>query len=359
MKTYRGKYLCFLAPFIIAVVIELALPLDCFTFKVWEALIVRHSYGILNGPFYPVERITKHEQGDLAHHTPHTILKNVTWDTDRYGYRTTDRSTGRYDVVLIGDSMIAGSGLTQEDTLAEMLERETGLSVYPLAPGGGARSYGEHPLFLPSPPKIVILERVERNITHLSMPKSRYFSPNKTWRRIRYGIESNRILQVMAEGLDRIFKGNMLNFIRASIRRVGGPSLPYISIDGQPFFFLEGAKANRPYSEDQISRTVDVIQRYHDTFSGKGIRFIFLPIPNKETIYHKPLGTEEPHFLETLTARLRDLNIEVIDTQPAFKSIYEDRGRPLYHSDDTHWNRDGVALVTELVAETIRKPTSR
>ena len=78
--------------------------------------------------------ITKIEEGDLAHHTRFAIKKKVKWMTDRYGYRKQNTDRKKHEVVIIGDSNIAGSGLTQEEILSEVLEEQLKDSVYPYAP---------------------------------------------------------------------------------------------------------------------------------------------------------------------------------------------------------------------------------
>ncbi|MDI7259530.1 MAG: hypothetical protein QME90_06390, partial [Thermodesulfobacteriota bacterium] len=88
MKKILFKSALFLLPFFLSIFIELfILPIDLFTFRVWESLVVRKYRNILAGPFYPNMEITKIEEGDLAHHTRFAVKKEVQWITDRYGFR--------------------------------------------------------------------------------------------------------------------------------------------------------------------------------------------------------------------------------------------------------------------------------
>ncbi|MFZ5564255.1 MAG: hypothetical protein ACOZBW_09395, partial [Thermodesulfobacteriota bacterium] len=64
MKNYGLKYLLFFLPFATVIAVEVfVLPIDFFTFRVWEALVASDSYGILKGPFYPNMTIRKTEEG--------------------------------------------------------------------------------------------------------------------------------------------------------------------------------------------------------------------------------------------------------------------------------------------------------
>jgi hypothetical protein len=349
------RYLLFFLPFLAALAVDLfVLPIDFFTFKVWEALLARNSFGILQGPFYPRMHIRKIEQGDLAHHTPYTTLKDSEWWTDRYGYRIKDDGRQNYDVVIIGDSNIAGSGLTQSDMLSDVVGTQTGLAVYPLAPGG-TRRFSNHPLFAHRRPPIVVFASIERDIAGLRAPKLRFSSAESNiFERLAERLEQNRVLQAVAEYMDRVKKANMLNYFRSAIRRVGKPLPPCTPVGDTCFFFLKGAAANEPVPEAKMNNAVAVLTRYHEVLKAQGVRFIFLPIPNKETIYYEYLGTPRPRFLPDLQERLRARGIEVVDTQSAFEDAFRNRHERLYHPDDTHWNADGSRLAADLLSRRIR-----
>jgi hypothetical protein len=98
------------------------LPFDFFTFRVWEALLVDELKPIIAAPFYPNQHIIKDEVGDIVPHTEKEAIKHVEWFTDDYGFRKKEKK-GPWDIVVIGDSNIAGSSLTQDDMLTEVLEK--------------------------------------------------------------------------------------------------------------------------------------------------------------------------------------------------------------------------------------------
>ena len=368
MRKFLAKSTLFLLPFVLAMGIELfILPIDFFTFRVWEALVIKKYYPILPGQFYPNMEVTKIEEGDLVHHTKFTYRRKVKWITDRYGYRKQNANRGKHEVVIIGDSNIAGSGLTQEDILSEVLERRLKVGVYPLSPGGIDTFLWEM-RFRNDPPGIVIFASVERFIFYLPPFK---ISSNKVstgfkqqiremWYRFKNQMRQNWLIQCVGVNLDRIYKANMLQYLRASLRRMiesSGSQTIYpdrFPSKYGPVFFLQGADANKDVPKDQFDKAVQVIKTYDQLLRSKGIRFIFLPIPEKENIYYETLQTKKPVFLEQLISTLKDLGIETVDTQTAFDDAFR-KGVLLYHTNDTHWNENAVKITADLIKELIER----
>jgi alginate O-acetyltransferase complex protein AlgJ len=106
-----------------------------------------------------------------------------------------------------------------------------------------------------------------------------------------------------------------------------------------------------------LNQVVQKVKAYHDVFKSRGIRFIFLPIPDKETIFYKLLGTPRPVFLRQLVDRLKQLGVETVDTQPAFEKAFEEGVLP-YQNNDTHWNAEGVKIAADLLIKVIKEKDS-
>lgn len=358
MKAYPIKYLLFFLPYMAALFIELfILPIQTFTFRTWESLIVQSSFGILKGPFYPNMNVSMVEEGALAYRTPWAIKKDVTWITDKYGYRKANSPLRRHSVLIVGDSNIAGSSLSQNELLSEVLELRLGVSVYPLSPER-LKAMHSHGLFRKHAPDILIMESVERGINNfkaLSPLRPNEFQQPSLWSQFMLSIQLNDVLQKIAIVLDRLLKGNMLQYLRARINEKE-PSINQPSTAPScPTFFLQGPEVNQNASMRQIEAIAKMLKESSDVLSKKGMRFIFLPVPNKETIYFDCLKTNKPDFIERLVRRLRELNVEVIDTQAAFDEAYQKRSMLLYHLDDDHWNADGVKLTADLLEKQIRQ----
>ena len=59
--------------------------------------------------------------------------------------------------------------------------------------------------------------------------------------------------------------------------------------------------------------------------------------------------------MERLISELKRYGVETIDTQKAFEEAFEKNQILLYHTDDTHWNANGVRLTAELLVKAIEK----
>jgi hypothetical protein len=301
--------------------------------------------------------VSKTEEGALAYRTQWAVKKNVIWTTDRFGYRKANTLTGKHPIMIVGDSNIAGSGLSQDELLSEVLERRLGVSVYPLSPER-LKTLNSNGLFMEHTPDIVILESIERsshNPKAFSPLQSEDFQQPSRWSQFMTAAHQSSVLQKITIILDRAFKGNMLHYLRARINGAG-PSISQNSvIPSCPVLFLHGSEVNRNTPVEQIEQIAKNLKDSSDVLSKRGIRFIFLPVPNKETIHYECLGTMRPVFIEHLVQRLRQLNVEVVDTQAAFEEVYKKRSTMLYHVDDDHWNAEGVKLTADLLEKQIRQ----
>lgn len=344
------------------------LPINFFTFRLWEAMDAEGMF--LPGSFFPNMKISMVETGDLGHHTEYAVKKNVEWETDRYGYRKKDTGINRYRVVIAGDSDIAGTGLTQKDMLSEVLERRLKVSVYPFT----KIDFLHTKRFIETPPDIVILGVIERNIPNLRCSKT-----DAVDRKDFLGIK-NRIGSFMsahqrfAAALTRIGKNNMARYfvirINDSIKRrfyrlrkqEWLPSEAVHSTADKKILFVKETVDNMAGDKDippeKIDRIVDTIACYAQICGERGSRFIFLPIPDKENIYYKYVPVKnitKPKFLERLISKLRGAGIEVIDTQKAFDDAFLRKNMLLYNTDDTHWNAAGVMVAADLVEKALQK----
>jgi hypothetical protein len=101
------------------------------------------------------------------------------------------------------------------------------------------------------------------------------------------------------------------------------------------------------FSDEEIKSICDGIQELSIFLKDKyNIEFIFFPIPNKYTIYHKILNNDEyNNFLPRIYAELNRRNVKVCEIYEKF--INSDK--ELYYPTDTHWNAEGVNLAVPLL----------
>lgn len=338
------KALLLVAPLMALLGLELfILPLDAFTFRVWESVAVHGRF--LPGPFYPNVRLFKFEEGDLGYRTRFAVRKPVYWETDSYGYRRAINARADCPVAIIGDSAIAGSGLTQDDTLASVLENRLGIGVYPFAPSD-FRTFTRDPRIQARTPIVVVLSAVERNIGTLQT-----LSDTRFRRRLadfRTQVMKFAPLRDVAVQVDRAMKSSGLHYVRAQVAGRADP------VERGGFLFLEGPSANRPKPQSAVDAAVVRIRYFDRWCRDRGARFILLPIPNKENIYHDLFpGQVKPTFLRDLHLELSRQGIESIDTQSAFERARAAEGQSLYLRDDTHWSPEAVRLTADLLADAI------
>lgn len=339
MKKILIKLLLFVMPFLVISALCAQLPLNRFTFRVWEALVVHKRHAILSGPFYPNRRVDMLEEGDLGHGTPHAITKPVIWETDQYGFRK--RPDPRQpEIVLIGDSNIVGSNLSQDQTLADILQKRLGRSVYPYAPSDINR-FLRDPRFIRNPPQVVIFEHIERDMLRI-VPLRQSKHPLGRTSEVPFLVEP-------AIALDRMLKLEPYYFLRA---RIAGSSLGYRYYDQ---FFLQGDNVRATAGSTEIERTVSILRGYSDYFKQRNITFVYMPLPNKETIFHDFLPSRrQSHILEQVLSRMADQGLIVIDLLHPYQEARA-RGILPYHQDDDHWNDQGVAIAAKLINVRLQK----
>lgn len=341
MKTLIKRLILFLLlPVCVLYVVENFLPPTLFTFRCWEALApYKGKYFV--GNFYPNKSCSMTERGDLGHHTPYAIQKQVTWKTDKLGFRN-DIFIEEPDILIIGDSNIVGSGLDQPDTLSNQLAQLTGLKVYSIA-SCDINDYIE--LFnagIIRRPKVLICSSIERYLPRLSLCDPR--------RRLRHSfIKQNPIIQSLAQRIDKLIRANSLEYLRASYLRATSAS-SYPPRKGDIILF-QGKSAVLRENEENIQLLVRILWDYQAYARATQSRFIFVPIPNKETIYWDLLNLpKQPGFLTRLIPQLQQAGIATVDTLSLFNQLKEKNIMP-YHKDDTHWNKNGVAVTAKQLAQ--------
>jgi alginate O-acetyltransferase complex protein AlgJ len=284
------------------------------------------------------------EEGELAPRTAFAQKRQVEWYTDSYGYRNRDTKN---DVLLIGDSNVTGAKLSQDETLAEVLERLLGRDVYSFAPATINRFLATD-RFQENPPELVIVSSIERRIPELPA-----VGDNGLGSRVRNLtgnlISSSSFLTSLTVTADRISKLALYRRTLAELDRAAGRR-EYISYHNE--FFMEGEHANRAYPPEELDRIADVLEGYQQALQERGIRFVFLPIPNKETVYYQLLpGQPEATFLPQLLNRLNERGIEYVDVQPVFQELYQQKQVQLYPVDDAHWNEVAVQVAAQLLTQ--------
>lgn len=344
MNKFLKKLICFIViPISILLIVEIfCLPINYFAHRNWEAMLLESKIP-LYGPWYPDVDVQSVEEGDLAYYTKFSIEKKVIWKTDKLGFRN-ETVIREPDILVIGDSFIAGSSLSQEQTFTNQLSKkfQGKVEIYNLAPSSFSYWVRLMEQGTLKKPKYLIFSCVERYTPEVFVPtKNNYGSCRE--------IVKQEIRDIgLAPVVDRWTRFYSLKWLTARIRNNKGTGIQ--SEINKKMFFLQG-KAVEGRNEADIIKTVEAIVSYKKYCDSIGVKFLFLPMPNKETVYYDfvPLSSQ-PNFLFKVDALLKQKGVSTVNTLAIYNKSKQ-FNKFLYQLDDTHWNAYGVHIVVKAVKE--------
>lgn len=296
------------------------------------------------------------------------VERRVRFTTDRWGLRNpTDVERPR--VVVLGDSYVAGSSVSDDETLTARMAERLGEPVYNF----GIQSIDAPGLFLLDerfarhPPAVVIWAPVSRRIR----PRPLFFpreqdGPASPWERLR---EAWRGLgAAIARAEERLNRDNGLsrgarfawNGLR--YRLLGHPR--QLVVEGTPVLALdvEAQGLHVPPEWRGVDAVVQMVAVFSRFLADHGVHLIYCPLPESATIYPELFPPEQraklqrPSFLDRLVEGARRAGVEVVDLRPVFRA----RRTPyLYQRDDSHWNARAIDIAAEALAQAVRRYDAR
>ena len=134
-----------------------------------------------------------------------------------------------------------------------------------------------------------------------------------------------------------------------------------LGVDGFLYYAAEESvdyfRGTRPFSDADLARWRDDLVRRQKWLADRGIRYLVVVAPNKETIYPehmppaiRPLRAESR--LDQLLAEMRaNSSVEILDLRPGLR---EAKGtQRVYHATDTHWNDAGAMIASRRILEKV------
>jgi hypothetical protein len=129
------------------------------------------------------------------------------------------------------------------------------------------------------------------------------------------------------------------------------------SVEKGPWLFYEKEFGNEAggfayqYTDDEIKLYADnILALSRNMKEAYNLDLIFMPIPNKYTIYHEIVDNHEyNNFLPRLYNELDKRHVMYVNLYHEFKSSPD----ILYYGTDTHWNKRGVDKALRLTLEKI------
>lgn len=350
MRHLVFKFGLFILPIIIIPIIEtFFLPVNFFNYRTWEALAFMNKNYKSEGPFYPNYQIEIDEEGDLAFHTPQAILKKTKWITDEIGYRN-NQFIQNPDILLIGDSFFAGSSLDQSETLNNQLHSkfDSTVSIYTMAPASFKDFYSLYNRNIIHKPKTIIYSIVERNTPEIFDISNQIKQTHNT-----INIKQSSFVSSIKSYSDRFTRLYFKEWLFAKIQNKKGPG---VSSNINPsMFFMKGTESNNKNEVDLIN-TIKAIKSYKLFCDNNDIEFIFIPMPNKETVYYDLVPFEEqPNYLFKLDSAMQVNGIKTINPLKIYNEERNNSTELLYRLDDTHWTRKAVDCITKEIVPLLSK----
>ncbi len=147
--------------------------------------------------------------------------------------------------------------------------------------------------------------------------------------------------------------------------RIGVSPSPLVVVGKDTWLFYAGERAveqfrhTSPLAPAELARWREALEVRRDELAARGIHYLFVVAPNKETIYSEfmPRGLTVgpgPSRLDQLVEYLRaNSMVEVLDLRPALQRARSTER--VYHRTDTHWNDRGAYAAYIELADRLRR----
>jgi len=258
----------------------------------------------------------------------------TTVTTDADGFRVRAIEADSYPVLVFGDSTIFGAGLSDDETLPWRLAEVMGEPVF----NGGRTSLSNllvHPAL--GDARVLIDAITERNVYPRILRKRDLPEPAE-YRPIAH---KNQTILEAAGGIPPQRYSLPLILLKTG-ERLAGDIKTWQKGGEEPYLF----KLHRMRPEE-LDETVALIAARGRALEALGLRYVFLAVPAKQTLYADYVDDYTRDFVPILVTRLRAEGIEAVDLVTPFQAHKEEG---LFFPYDTHWNARGTDLAARVIA---------
>ena len=332
----RKVFLFLIFPVCILVVIEFLLPLNFFTFRVYEAIKFNNESIPHIGPFYPNKTLFMKSVGDLCSHTSSEVVKDELWKTDKLGFRNSFFSK-QPEVVVFGSSFIYGTGLSQEHTFTEQLSRKLHQKVYNFSP----YSINDFEMLVQKDsltyPKIIVF-----SIGDWYVPTT-YKEQIKSFENKFVVIIKDLFYNFIGEVVDRCTRFFSYHWLKSKFIKKG---VNYQSSVYPSMFFGKGENY-KPIDSSELMLVLKNVLQLEDYCKKRNIKLYYVFTPSKEFVYSDFIPQLSKYdYYSVLANELHKNGISGVNSLEIFNDYRKKSSKLLYHTDDTHWNKLGVDLIT-------------
>jgi len=362
MKTLAFKSMVFLGGILVFITALACLPLDTFTFRNWESMLWGTDLRPTIGKFYPNKTVRRVESGDLGHGSKYQELKkNILWKTDRFGFRNDPEKSKDCRIVLVGDSNSVGTGTSQASILSEQLSDRLNAPVYNYSPMGIDADFINNLEAMRIRPRMVIYETSGVGIPPFD---STFLNPNRGIRQIvkertRDFLNADSLMWFEI-ALDRFWKREPLRCLQSRIDSAFGVLAMPVIVGDDNMLFLKESLTGEFLDNDIIQKNAETIAAISTSLKSLGIDFVFVPLPDKESIYRELLSRniqgelKNQDFFIKLKRELDQRGVKSVDLHSRFRADAL-AGKRLYFSDDKHWNTAGIEIASDLIVSEIAR----
>lgn len=133
----------------------------------------------------------------------------------------------------------------------------------------------------------------------------------------------------------------------------------FLSQDGPDRNILEDFRATQPLPEAKMRRVLDDLTARRDWCAARGIVYLAVVAPNKNTVYPEKLPeafsrpVDDSHLDQLLRYLARDPSLDVVDLRPSLAEARKEH--QVFYATDSHWNAHGAfAAYREIMRHVTR-----
>lgn len=150
------------------------------------------------------------------------------------------------------------------------------------------------------------------------------------------------------------------------VKGLGVSVTPQVIVGKDGWLFLDPAydpslsqsRSDKPFTGEQLARWQQALQVRHDWLAQRGIRYLFVIAPEKQSVYpeYLPDNRRYPQIsrFDQLVAYLREnSDLEILDLRPPL--LEAKQTRRLYFKTDTHWDARGGLVASQAIVRELAK----